>query len=228
MCRFLAESLALRVRFVVYSTLHTKGGAMSQHIAIYMRVSTVGQDHRSQKADLERWAKAFATEEPAIWYVDKASGSSMERPAWRELEANVRGGAVSRIVVWRLDRLGRTAAGLTSLFEELLQLKVGLVSMREGIDLVTPAGRMIAGVLAALAQYEREVSRERQTAGILAARAAGKRWGGRKLGSRWKVTPELERQVRRLRAANEPIASIARGLKLSRNTVYQVLAHPKP
>lgn len=197
---------------------------MSQHIAVYMRVSTVGQDHRSQKADLERWVKAFAADEPVAWYIDKASGSSMERPAWRELEANVRSGAVSRIVVWRLDRLGRTAAGLTSLFEELLQLKVGLVSMREGIDLATPAGRMLAGVLASLAQYEREVSRERQTAGIQAARAAGKRWGGRKAGSKWKVTPELERQVRSLRAAKEPIAAIARAVNVSRNTVYQLLA----
>lgn len=196
---------------------------MSQHVAVYMRVSTVGQDHRSQRAELTQWVGAFAADEPVTWYVDKASGASMERPAWRDLEANVRAGAVSRVVVWRLDRLGRTAAGLTTLFAELEQLKVGLVSMREGIDLGTPAGRMLAGVMASLAQYEREVSRERQTAGIQAARAAGKRWGGRATGSRWKVTPEMERQIRGMRGAKEPVAAIARALRVSRNTVYQVL-----
>ena len=95
--------------------------------------------------------------------------------------------------------------------------------MREGVDLATPAGRMLAGVLASLAQYEREVSRERQTAGIAAARAAGKSWGGRKAGARWKVTPELERQVRGMRAAGEPVAAIARAVNLARDTVYEIL-----
>jgi DNA invertase Pin-like site-specific DNA recombinase len=196
-----------------------------RHVAIYLRVSTAGQDLRSQRADLERWEKAYVDVDGprAVWYVDKASGSTMDRPAWLQLEAQLRGGAVSRIVVWRLDRLGRTAAGLTSLFADLESRGVGLVSMREGVDLGTPAGRMLAGVLASLAQYEREVSRERQTAGITAARAAGKRWGGRRSGERWKVTPELERQVRGLRAAGEPVAAISRAVSLARNTVYGIL-----
>lgn len=194
-----------------------------RHVAVYMRVSSAGQDLRSQRGDLERWAGAFASEEPVRWYVDKASGSTMERPEWAKLEAALRAGAVSRVVVWRLDRLGRTAAGLTALFADLEHRAVGLVSMREGVDLATPAGRMLAGVLASLAQYEREVSRERQTAGITAARAAGKSWGGRKAGARWKVTPELERQVRGMRAAGEPVAAISRAVNLARGTVYEIL-----
>ncbi len=196
-----------------------------QHVAIYLRVSSAGQDLRSQRGDLERWEKAYVDVDgpPAVWYVDKASGSTMERPAWLQLEAQLRAGTISRVCVWRLDRLGRTAAGLTALFAELEQRRVGLVSMREGVDLATPAGRMLAGVLASLAQYEREVSRERQTAGIAAARAAGKRWGGRKAGAAWKVTPELERQVRGMRAAGEPVAAIARAVDLARGTVYEIL-----
>ena len=196
---------------------------MDQHTAVYMRVSSSGQDLRSQQVDLERWVKAWAEGERVEWYVDKASGSTMERPAWSRLEAGLRAGAVARVVVWRLDRLGRTAAGLTSLFEDLERRRIGLVSMREGVDLATPAGRMLAGVLASLAQYEREVSRERQTAGISAARAAGKRWGGRKAGDAWKVTPELARQVRGMRSAGEPVAAIARAVSLARNTVYEIL-----
>lgn len=194
-----------------------------RHVAVYMRVSSARQDLRSQRGDLDRWVAAFAGEELVRWYVDKASGSTMDRPEWTKLEAALRAGAVSRIVVWRLDRLGRTAAGLTALFADLEHRGVGLVSMREGVDLATPAGRMLAGVLASLAQYEREVSRERQTAGIQAARAAGKRWGGRKAGARWKVTPELERQIRSMRAAGEPVSAISRAFDLARGTVYEVL-----
>ena len=196
---------------------------MTQHTAIYMRVSSSGQDLRSQRVDLDLWVKAYAAEERVTWYADKASGSTMERPEWQRLERAMRSGAVSRVVVWRLDRLGRTTSGLSALFEDLERRRIGLVSVREGMDLATPAGRMIAHVLASMAQYEREVSRERQTAGIAAARAAGKRWGGRKAGARWKVTPELERQNRGLRAGGESVAAIARAVSLARNTVYEIL-----
>ena len=64
-----------------------------QHVAIYLRASSSGQDLRSQRADLERWVKAYADGEPAVWYVDKASGSTMDRPAWPQLEAGLRAGA---------------------------------------------------------------------------------------------------------------------------------------
>jgi DNA invertase Pin-like site-specific DNA recombinase len=98
-------------------------------------------------------------------------------------------------VVWRLDRLGRTVSGLARLFEELQARKVGLVSLRDGLDLHTAAGRLMAHVLASVAAYELEVKSERQRAGIEAARAEnGGRcpWGGRKPGTRVKVTEEVE------------------------------------
>lgn len=193
-----------------------------RHVAVYARVSSRQQDLRSQEPELERWLSAFAASEAVVWYRDRASGQTMDRPAWKRLEAALRSGAVSRVVVWRLDRLGRTAAGLTALFADLQRLSVGLVSLREGVDLDTPAGRMLGGILASLAQYEREVSRERQAAGIAAAKTAGKRWGGRKRGARWKVTAELERQVGRMLADGEPVAAIARVCGLSRGTVYSL------
>lgn len=197
---------------------------MERKTAVYVRVSTKRQDQRSQLADLERWAKAYASDVEVVWYTDKASGWSMERPAWRELEAAYRTGVVDRIVVWRLDRLGRTSSGLTSLFDELRRLGVALVSVREGFDLATPAGAMVATILASVAQHETEVRRERQAAGIAAAKAQGKTWGGRKPGTRWKVTPELERVVLKLKRDGEPIAAIARATRLSRPTIYALLA----
>jgi DNA invertase Pin-like site-specific DNA recombinase len=97
---------------------------------------------------------------------------------------------VSRVVDWRLDRLGRTAKGLTALFAELLELRVNLVSLRDSIDLNTPAGRLMANVLASVAQYETEVRAERVRAGQMIARANGKTWGGSKPGRMLHVTAD--------------------------------------
>ena len=102
----------------------------------------------------------------------------MERPGWQKLERDMAAGKVAKVVVWRLDRLGRTARGLTALFEELRNRKVGLVSVKDGLNLSTAAGRLLAHVLASVAQFENEVRSERIVAGQAAAREAGKTWGG--------------------------------------------------
>ena len=152
---------------------------MSKHVkhhAIYCRVSSQQQQFASQLPDLERWAKGH--DGPVKFYTDKASGKSMNRPDWCKLEANMRAGKVEAVVVWRLDRLGRTASGLTALFDELRQRNVNLVSMKDGLDLSTTAGRLLANVLASVAQYETEVRGERCRAGIEAYKAKGGKWGG--------------------------------------------------
>ncbi len=160
-----------------------------QHVAIYVRVSSKKQDTKSQEPDLWRWIEAYA-DGPVKWYRDRATGKTMDRPGWNRLERDIDAGKVSAVVVWRLDRLGRTASGLTALFEKLTARKVNLVSLRDGMDLGTAAGRLIANVLASVAAYENEVRSERIRAGQSAARAAGKRWGGSKKGRRLKVTQE--------------------------------------
>jgi DNA invertase Pin-like site-specific DNA recombinase len=195
-----------------------------RHIAIYVRVSTGRQTTASQEPDLERWAAAYADGSPVVWYRDKWTGKTMDRPGWKRLEAAIDAGHASAVVVWRLDRLGRTASGLTALFDKLIARKVGLVSVRDGLDLATPAGRLVANMLASVAAYENEVRAERIHAGQQAARAAGKRWGGSKKGRRLKVTTEQESVIRRLRGEQSTIASIARAVGLSRPTIYAVLA----
>ncbi len=189
--------------------------------AVYVRVSSRSQDMRSQEAELKRWAQGAGF--PVRWYSDKATGTKMERPAMDRLLADVMMGCVDRIVVWRLDRLGRTASGLTKLFEDLRGRGVRLYSLRDSLDLDTPAGRLMANVLASVAAYETEVRRERQQAGIEAARAAGKRWGGSTKGRLLKVTPEQVAAVQRLHAEKTGIAAIARTVGLSRPTVYRLL-----
>jgi len=193
-----------------------------KHIAIYVRVSGRQQDHRSQLPDLTRWAEAQG--EPVKWYRDTFTGKTMDRPGWGTLEADLAASKVSRLVCWRLDRLGRTAKGLTALFEQLQNRKVGLVSLREGLDLSTPAGRLMAHVLASVAQYETELRGERVRAGQAAAKAAGKKWGGSKAGNRKKVTSTQQKAIRRLKQQGEPVTAIAKALGLSRPTVYSVLA----
>ena len=196
---------------------------MERHIAIYVRVSTRKQDTRSQEPDLKRWAEAFADGQVVKWYRDKASGRMMDKSGWNRLQADIEAGKVSRVVVWRLDRLGRTAAGLTALFEDLRHRRIGLVSIKDSLDMETAAGRLMANVLASVAAYENEVRSERILAGQQAARAEGKVWGGSEKGRRLKVTGEAVEVVRRMRAEGETVAAIARAVSLSRPTVYRLL-----
>lgn len=195
-----------------------------RHVAIYPRVSSKQQDLRSQLPDLKRWTEAYADGQPVVWYRDKATGKTMDRPGWRKLEADIAAGKVSKVVVWRLDRLGRTASGLTALFDNLRERKVNLVSLRDGFDLQTPSGRLMANVLASVAAYENEVRSERIVAGQAAAKASGKRWGGSRKGERKTVTDDQAAVIRQLKAAGKPVAVIARIVKVSRPTVYGVLA----
>lgn len=188
---------------------------------IYVRCSSKSQDTKSQEPDLQTWAKAHGEE--VVWYKDKHTGTVMERPGLDRLLADVRTGKITKVVCWRLDRLGRSAKGLLVLLDELQTLGVGFVSLREGFDLGTPAGRLMAGVLASVASYEVEVKRERQMAGIAKAKADGKTWGGRKPGTRIRLSEEKENLIRRLHGEGKQIAVIARLVGLTRKTVYKAL-----
>lgn len=192
---------------------------------IYLRVSSAkGQDTKSQEPDLQTWAKAQPDE--VVWYRDRFTGTVMQRPGLDRLLDDVRRGKITRVCCWRLDRLGRTAKGLLTLLDELQTLGVGFVSLREGFDLSTPAGRLMAGVLASVSAYEVEVKKERQFAGIARAKADGRTWGGRKRGTRVKLTVEKEQLIHRLHAEGKPIAAIARIVGLTRKTIYRALANP--
>lgn len=191
-----------------------------RHIAVYVRVSSQQQSHESQLGDLERWAKAQS--QPVVFYRDTFTGKTMDRPAWTKLQAAIDQGDVSAIVCWRLDRLGRTARGLTALFAELQQRGINLVSLREGIDLATAAGRMLANMLASVAQFETECRAERVLAGQAAAKAKGKRWGGRKAGTRTKAVAQKADSIRTLLAAGTSVSEIARTTGVSRPTIYAI------
>lgn len=193
-----------------------------KHVALYVRVSGKKQDTASQEPDLKSWAER--QDSPVIWYRDKFTGRSMDRPGMAKLLSNLGAGRVSVVVVWRLDRLGRTAKGLTALFDDLVASKVNLVSLRDGLDLSTPAGRLMANVLASVAAYETEIRAERVIAGQAAAREKGKHLGRRSgIRTRIKVTTEQEQLIKRLKGEGRGVSAIARSTGLSRPTIYSVL-----
>jgi len=192
--------------------------------AVYFRVSSKRQDTASQEADVKRYVAANGLEGATI-YRDKFTGKTMNRPGFDKLLAAIRGGDIKSVIVWRLDRLGRTASGLSSLFEELVARKVNLVSLRDGLDLSTASGRLMANVLGSVAAFETEIRAERVLAGLEVARERGVRLG-RPAGvhTAVSVTPEQVKQVKRLTAEGQGVTAISRAVGLSRPTVYRLIA----
>jgi len=164
---------------------------------------------------VERWEKAFAGDTPVRWYQDKVTGKTMNRPGWQQLESDFNTWKIAKIVVWRLDRLGCPASGLTTLFDELRDRKVNLVSLKDGLDLSKSAGRLIAGVLASVARFGTEIRSERVQAGQATAKADGKTWGGSRKGRRIKIGLKTEATITQLREQEMPVAQTARAVELT-------------
>ena len=145
--------------------------------AIYARVSTFDQEPENQLAELRRYVRARSWPE-AVEYIDKGvSGSKDSRPALNRLVADATRRGFDVLVVWRLDRLGRNLRHLVTLLDELHAVGVSFVSLGEGIDCTTPAGRLQLHVLAALAEFERGRIVERVQAGLQRAKRQGRTLG---------------------------------------------------
>jgi DNA invertase Pin-like site-specific DNA recombinase len=144
--------------------------------AIYARVSTVDQEPENQLQELRRYIEARGW--TAVEYTDRGvSGSKDRRPALDELVTDAKRRRFDVLVCWRLDRLGRNLRHLVTMLEELQSLGVAFVSLGEGIDCTTPAGKLQLHILAALAEFERGRIRERVMAGLQRARRHGTQLG---------------------------------------------------
>jgi len=173
----------------------------------YARVSTAEQTAALQEDDL-RAAGCFR-----VW-TDTASGASTDRPKLTELFDQLRAG--DTLVVWRLDRLGRSLPHLIETIRDLEARGVGFKSVQENIDTTTPGGRLVFHVFGALASFELELVRERTMAGLAAARARGRRGGRPSVMSAAKL-----KQARRMINDKTPLTEVSQVLGVSRSTLYR-------
>lgn len=180
----------------------------------YARVSTADQDPALQLDALERAGCG------RVW-VEKASGVRSDRPELEGLLTYARAG--DTVVVWRLDRLGRSLRHLLELVDELDRRGIGLRSLTEQLDTTTPGGRLVFQVFGALAEFERAILLERTRAGLAAARARG-RVGGRPA----KVTPAKLRTARRILDGGGTAGEAAAAIGVSRATLYRAMAASAP
>jgi len=175
----------------------------------YARVST---DHQS----LDHQRDALEAAGCERLFTDQLSGVRDDRPGLAALLDYARAG--DTVVVVALDRLGRSLSGIIRTVETLTEAGVLLRSLREGVDYSTATGRMLAGIFAALAAYERELMHERAAAARAAAKARG-----RHTGRPPKLTPAQARQIRSLRERGESISDLVASYGVSRTTIYRAL-----
>jgi putative DNA-invertase from lambdoid prophage Rac len=177
--------------------------------AIYARVSTLDQEPENQLQELRRYVEARGW--TVVEYVDRGvSGAKDRRPALDQLLIDARRRRFDVLVCWRLDRLGRNLKHLITLLEDLQALGVAFVSLAEGIDATTPAGKLQMHILGAIAEFERERIRERVLAGLQRARTQGTRLG------RPRAVVPIDRVER---VSGLPIDEAALTLGVSRSTL---------
>jgi putative DNA-invertase from lambdoid prophage Rac len=185
-------------------------------LGIYARVSTHDQQTLPMQLDQMREYAKHREWTIAVEFEEIGSGAKI-RPKREELLKLARQRKIDAIVVWKLDRFGRSMADLVTTLNELREIGVAFISLTEALDFSTPSGRAMAGMLSTFAEFERDMIRERVIAGIASARAKGRRHG-RPPSAALKAT-----QIRRLKADGLNNSEIARKLRISRASVIGLL-----
>ena len=181
----------------------------------YMRVSKADG---SQSTDLQRDALLAAGADPEALYEDKAPGKKDDRPQLTACLKALRPG--DTLMVWKLDRLGRDLRHLVNIVHDLTERGIGLkvlTGQGAAIDTTTASGKLVFGIFAALAEYERELISERTVAGLAAARARG-----RKGGAPYKMTPAKVRlAAASMGKPGTNVADLCKELGITRQTLYR-------
>jgi len=176
----------------------------------YARVSSLDQSLDLQKDALDKAGCERIFE-------DKVSGARDSRPGLDAVLDHLRSG--DTLVVWRLDRLGRSLKHLIATVEQLKASGIGFKSLTESIDTTTSGGKLVFSIFGALAEFEREIIRERTNAGLAAARARGRKGGRRIAHSERKIATAQKLAD----TSNDTIAQICESLGISRSTYYRRL-----
>lgn len=197
------------------------GGKMkAEKVGIYARVSTAdkGQDPEMQLKDLREYAHARGWKVFGEYTDIGESGAKDRRPQLDRLMEDARKRRIDGILVWKLDRFGRSLKSLVNTLEELRSLGIQFVSYTENLDFSTPAGRAMANLIGVFAEFERDLIRERVKAGIQNARCKGKR-----LGRCPKINEGLLRTIRDMRDRRMSLRDISRELGVSKSLVHKSL-----
>ena len=180
--------------------------------AIYARVSTNGQNPDMQLAELRTYCQNRGWEIAGEFVDTGVSGSKEKRPALDRLKAVCRRRSVDAVVVYRYDRFARSLRQLVNALEEFRSLGVDFVSLHEGVDTSTPNGRLVFGIFGSIAEFERELIRDRVRSGLAAAKARGKQLG------RPRAVIDIN-EITRLRASGTSWADIGKALGVGEGTV---------
>lgn len=201
-------------------------------VRAYTRCSTEDQSVTSQRHELERWLALHAAQDTVKWYEDAGfSGGTGNRPAYQRLLKEVKTGET--VLCYAVDRMTREGIVATLQLRQTIKSKgAKLVSVSEPwLSDDNPAAEIVTAVLAWAAEQERKRIHARQRAGIEARRdkTTGRcPWGGRRAGTRIKVTEEKETLILKLHREKTPVAAIARVTSLTRKTIYSVLGRHTP
>ena len=189
------------------------------NIAVYIRVSTHSQKTANQRADIRRWLTAHGHDPDSVqWFEDKDTGATMQRPGLIALKEAIFAGRVKTVVVWKLDRLARSMREGINILTAWCESGVRVVSVTQQIDLSGTVGHLVAGVLFAIAEIELQNTKERQAAGIAAAKKRGV-YRGRARGA----TKAKPRRAKELKGQGLSAPEIAQAMGISERTVRRYL-----
>jgi DNA invertase Pin-like site-specific DNA recombinase len=185
-----------------------------KRVAIYLRVSTEDQSCEMQRRDLEAFSKARGWQITRI-YQDKATGLNGNRAEFRLLMSDAKQRAFDVLICWKMDRLFRSLKGMVGTLQELSDLNIEFISLKDNIDLTTASGRLMAHILASFAEFEASLIRERVIAGLNNAKANGKKLGRPKV-----IDAD---QVIRLRSEGLSLSQIAKRIGVTKSAVSKTL-----
>jgi len=187
-------------------------------IAVYIRVSTEDQNPEGQRQEVQRWLAQNSSGD-VRWFEDKESGKTIKRPGFEQLQAAIFAGEIKTVIVWKLDRLARSLRDAMKFLSDWLAKEVRVISTTQQIDMSGVIGQAIAMVFFALAEIELSNIKERQAAGIRAAKARGV-YKGRKAGT----TNAKPARAKELRAKGLTAAEIAVALGVTERTAFRYLS----
>ncbi|HZY91685.1 MAG TPA: recombinase family protein [Thermoplasmata archaeon] len=187
-------------------------------VAVYARVSTKEQSTEAQVVQLSAYCQARDWTEVVVFRDDGISGVRDNRPELDRLRLRMAAGEFNAVVVSKMDRLGRSLGMILRFWDEADAAGVRVIVIDQGIDTSTPAGRLQRNMLAALAEFERELILERTRAGIARARSLGKKFGAPR-----KIPESVAREVRVRRAQGESLRMISQRMNIKLGGVRSVL-----